>query len=218
MANHQKPNFFWPGYADLMNNLFYIMLVLYVLTFVILKNEQAKYKADAEQLRQIRRIENAVNNIDTTRHYFAYDSIYQKHVLSINVQFASGQYDIHQLSGNTRDSLRKAGERIRNLILQSQKEKALEVKFLVIIEGQASRDGSPRNFPISHERARSLLNFWKNNSIDMERLKNCELVVAGSGEGGLPRIQPDVPPANQRFLIHIIPKIGSFKKGKNRLR
>jgi hypothetical protein len=42
-------------------------------------------------------------------------------------------------------------------------------------------------------------------------MKNCELVVAGSGEAGIPRSLPDVWPNNQRFLITIVPKIGDLK-------
>jgi hypothetical protein len=65
---------------------------------------------------------------------------------------------------------------------------------------------------LSYHRAQSLVNFWKAKNVGLDRLKNCEIIVAGSGVEGVPREQPDIPPANQRFLITIIPKIGEMKK------
>jgi hypothetical protein len=54
--------------------------------------------------------------------------------------------------------------------------------------------------------------FWKENNVGLDTLKNCEIVIAGSGVKGTPRDEPDIPPANQRFLITIVPKIGEMRK------
>ena len=44
----------------------------------------------------------------------------------------------------------------------------------------------------------------------------CELIISGSGQSGSLRVEPDVKgnSANQRFLIHIIPKPGVIEQIK----
>lgn len=206
MNNKNDTNFFWASYTDLMTSLFFIMLVLYVLTFAILKLEQSKYKADAEQLRKIKEIQNAINEIDTT--FFLYHPEYKKHVLNINIQFDSRDDDIYKMNSvETRTKLVDAGTTIINLVQRFREE---NIKYLVIIEGQASNDNYIYNYELSYKRALALLNFWETQGIDVENLENCELIIAGSGKKGVPREQPDRPPRNQRFLIHIIPKVGTI--------
>jgi hypothetical protein len=57
-----------------------------------------------------------------------------------------------------------------------------------------------------------LRNFWFGDNPDLNTvLPNCEVIIAGSGQYGVPREQPDIPPNNQRFMITIIPKIGNIK-------
>ena len=46
-------DFFWPSFTDLMTSLFFIMLVLYVLTYLKLTNQQ---KATEQQLNKIKEI------------------------------------------------------------------------------------------------------------------------------------------------------------------
>ena len=204
-------NFFWTSYADLLTSLFFIMLVLYVITFVVLKKEQAKYKADAEKLRKIQEIERSVNAIDSN--YFTYKSEYKKHVLNINVQFKSGSSDMENIPTETQNKLVEAGRKIKE---QVEKFQSYNIKYLVIIEGQASRnyfDGHENfNYGLSYTRALSLLRFWQSNGVKIGegKLKNCELILAGSGEYGEPREASD-DTKNQRFLIHLIPKIGTIK-------
>ena len=69
-------SFFWASYADLMTSLFFIMLVLFILTTVMLKRQVGEIEkikeATEEQMEKIKEIENAVNEIDTT--YFAYNN------------------------------------------------------------------------------------------------------------------------------------------------
>ncbi len=206
-------DFFWVSYSDLMTSLFFVMLVLYVLTFVLLKIQQGQLQADADQLAKIKEIQEAVNSIDSQ--FFAYDPIYRKHVLNIPIRFPSGGDNIYSSNSvPTRLQLEDAGKRIIELVEQRNQERVnrgdKQVQFLVIIEGQASRDGFSGNDELSYRRALSLLRFWETRAINMNDRSDIELIVAGSGEGGLPRAQPDRPPKNQRFLIHIIPKVGEI--------
>lgn len=212
MANEPQnsSNFFWTSYADLLTSLFFIMLVLYVVTFVVLKSEQAKYKADAEKLRRMQDIERSVNAIDSN--YFVYKSAYKKHILKVDVQFNRGSSDMNNIPTETQIRIVRAGQLIKE---QIEKFKNDNIKYLVIIEGQASRnnfDGHEDfNYGLSYTRALSLFRFWEKNGLHIGegQLKNCELIIAGSGEHGEPRDNTDT--RNQRFLVHIIPKVGSIK-------
>ena len=229
MNNSKEKSFFWVSYTDLMTTLFFVMLVLYVLTFIKLRYEQERYKVKveekveeldklryeqemykvkAEELDKIREIEKSINNIDST--YFKYNTEYKKHILNINVKYKSESTNINDINQSNRTKLVNAGNSIKNLIGKLKHED--NIKYLVIIEGQASKLGEQDyNYNLSYQRALSLIAFWKYNSIDLDDLKNCELIIAGSGEKGLPRdIENDRN--NQRFLIHIIPKIGKIGK------
>ena len=205
-------DFFWVSYSDLMTSLFFIMLVLYVLTFVLLKIQQGKLQADAAELAKIREIQEAVEHIDPE--LFNYDTIYRKHILNIQVKFASTDTNLYVNSPSVLAKLEEAGKRILNFVDElnayRHEQGETEVKYLVIIEGQASRDAFPYNDELSYRRALSLLRFWQEKHIDMENHKDIELILAGSGTGGVPRAKPDRPPNNQRFLIHVIPKVGEI--------
>ena len=79
-------SFFWPSFTDLMTSLFFIMLVLYVLTYLKLTNQQ---KATEQQLNKIKEIQNAVKELP--REYFQYDSIYKRFSLVQNIEFEDGK-------------------------------------------------------------------------------------------------------------------------------
>ncbi len=199
----RRESFFWTSYADMMTSLFFVMLALYAVTFYLLRKQQEQIMLDAEKWKKVLALQSAVNGVDST--YFTYDTIYKKHVLNVDISFKRGSADIFQIDPVSRMNVQKAGRKIEDLL-----NRFPNVKFLIIIEGQASRDGAPSNFRLSHERAMALHKYWQIFGINLDKRTNCELVIAGSGEGGLPRKLPDNPPNNQRFLIHIIPKLGTI--------
>ncbi len=212
-SNEKKRDFFWLSYSDLMTSLFFVMLVLFVLVYSM----QNKLIGDLEGEKRLRKeVADAIENIDTT--YFKYDSLYQKHILNMAFKFPKGESDINKIISDDNNKnaslllyeLEKAGNVIKHLILKFPEER--NIKYFVVIEGQASKDGWSGNDDLSYHRAQSLVNFWKENNVGLDRLKNCEIIIAGSGEKGVPRDIPDNPPANQRFLITIVPKIGEMKK------
>jgi outer membrane protein OmpA-like peptidoglycan-associated protein len=200
----KESNFFWPSYADLMTSLFFIMLVLYVLTFVKLKLQQ---KATEEQLNKIKEIQNAVKELP--KQYFKYDERNKRFELIQQISFEKGKSTIQP---EYSDYLFKVGLSIENLIknLESKKksENLTNIKYLVVIEGMASNDQYQLNYELSYERALSLFNFWKNKAINFDP-DICEVQIAGSGIGGVGRDAIEIN--NQRFLIQIIPKIGEIK-------
>jgi hypothetical protein len=52
--------FFWPSFTDLMVSLFFIMMVLYILTYLKLSNER---RVTEEQLKKIVEIQNAMHYV-----------------------------------------------------------------------------------------------------------------------------------------------------------
>jgi hypothetical protein len=194
--------FFWPSFTDLMTSLFFIMLVLYVLTYLKLTNQQ---KATELQLNKIKEIQAAVRELP--KKYFAYDSIYKRFSLVRNIEFAPRQ-DI--INPNDIEYLVDVGNSIRSLI-ETLKNKYTnqDIKYVVIIEGMASSDNYPDNFPLSFKRAWSVQKLWQQRGI-MPDQSVCEIQVAGSGTGGIGRFQSSEERKNQRILIQIVPKIGEI--------
>jgi len=207
-TNEKNKDFFWLSYSDLMTSLFFVMLVLFVLVYSMQSSIIKDLTAAKEELDRIKEIEKAVNNID--KRYFTYDSLNKKHILNVQFLYPTGSSQIHQIKPDKRPELVEAGRSIKNLILKFPEEE--NIKYLIVVEGQASKDDWTGNDQLSYNRAQSLIKFWEAHLIGLEKIVNCELVIAGSGEKGIPRSQPDTPPANQRFLITIIPKIGEIKK------
>jgi hypothetical protein len=98
--------------------------------------------------------------------------------------------------------LEAAGNEIKKFLINHS-----ENQYLLIIEGQASKDTYTLNYELSYQRALSLMRFW----IEDRNIKfndNCEILISGSGDGKLDThsMRETVEVENQRFLIHIIPK------------
>lgn len=201
MSKNKTESFFWTSYSDLMTSLFFVMLVLFVLVIVLLHNKISEQALKLEEYEKIEEIKKSLNNIDTT--YFAYNPNYKKHILKISVKFPTGQSKITNIDTYTLDKLKYAGQAIQNQITEITKTNP-EIQYLLIIEGQASRDNYTQNYELSYERALALSRFWQNSGIDFG--ENCEVLISGSGTGGSMREQKESK--NQRFLIHIIPKTG----------
>lgn len=201
MSKVKKESFFWTSYSDLMTSLFFVMLVLFVLVVVLLHNKISEQALKLEEFEKIEEIKRSLNNIDST--YFAYNYEYKKHILRIKVEFPTGESDIDMVDQSTLDKLQEAGLAIQNQINEIAIANP-EIQYLLIIEGQASRDNYKHNYELSYARALALREFWRKQGIKFG--DNCEVLIAGSGTGGTMREHEERK--NQRFLIHIIPKTG----------
>lgn len=223
----KKESYFWTSYSDLMTSLFFVMLILFVVVIVAISKAKIDSdrlaKASQEQLKQIERIERSIKEIDNQ--YFSYDDKYQRHTLKdIQVAFPRGSSNINMVNERELAKLVYAGNSIKQFLRNAQQTDDLRnTQYLVIVEGQSSRDGYAYNNQLSYDRALSLVKYWKANSIDLNSLDNCELIVSGSGCDSKYREQDYIysngkriaNPANQRFVIHIIPKPGFDKLTKN---
>lgn len=204
MAKKRKESYFWTSYSDLMTSLFFIMLVLFVLVICLLAHS---LQAKQSELDNIRRIEKSTQELNQNGD-FEYNKEYKKYVLKVPVYFPQTQSDFSYLSDDCKRSLDRVGDEIVQF-LQRHKD----TKYLLIVEGQASRNGPnwmDQNYEYSFLRAKNLMKFWL-----LERHKkfgdNCEVQIAGSGDGRLnvKILSADNNPyseKNQRFLIYIIPK------------
>jgi outer membrane protein OmpA-like peptidoglycan-associated protein len=200
----KKTNFFWASYADLMTSLFFIMLVLFVLTIAMMKRQQ---KATVEQLKRIVEIQNSVKELD--KRYFYYQDEYKRFSLKKQIQFDPAKSTIKP---EYKEYLLEVGRNIESLIKRLQtKYQNNDIKYMIIIEGMSSKDNYKYNDELSYQRALSLLKLWNQNSIYFDPTF-CELQIAGSGTKGVGRFEGIKNEyKNQQFLIQIIPKIGKIE-------
>ena len=211
MVKKKRESFFWTSYSDLMTSLFFIMLTLFVLAIALLHREVVQIGKDRDateaELQKINEIRTAVQSIDSA--YFSYDPAYKKHILKTEVKFQKGSADINDLDQATKNELLAVRDRIKDF-LDDLMAKDRDASYLLIIEGQASKDNYALNNQLSYDRALSLFKFWfpnqKETTLQFYSLP-CEVVIAGAGYmEGKPRA--DKNEDNQRFLIQIIPKPG----------
>lgn len=235
MAKTGNREFFWPSYVDLMTNLFAVMLVLFVVSFFLFKAKMHELEAKAEELKRIQDMTSAIQSLNDNP-YFVYDPVYQKHILNkqvLEIKYNRGEHKIPDglQDTSTTDEIWNVGASIIETIYNLEKkyvdrdtsEVTSRIKFLVVIEGQASADHYHNddyfnNDVLSYNRALFLKKFWldETNPVNFNGTQfkdlSCELIVSGSGEGGSPR-EADLLPngsvntANQRFLVHVVPVI-----------
>lgn len=215
---------FWPSYSDLMTSLFFIMLVMFVLTIVSLRNsllEAERLRDISErQLESIREIQEAVNQLPTE--FFEEDAVNKRWVLkrSYSPKFDVADFDISVLNDtmklvNVGNSLMQVVDNL-NKMKNDPRYKNMDITYLVVIEGMASKDNYYDNDALSYKRALSLYYLWRRNGISFEK-SQCEVQVSGSGVRGRGRfnsdgMHPKDEVRNQRIMIQIVPKIGNLGK------
>lgn len=210
----KNKSFFWASYADLMTSLFFVMLALFIVTVVALNEarlgEIERTKELQAKIDKADEINNATRELDTKHaNYFQYYPEYKKHKLKVDVNFPVESSSMANISSLAKQDLIKIGNILQDFINKTTKSNP-QIQYLLIIEGQASRDTYDYNYELSYQRALSLKRFWEEHGINFVD-KNCEVLICGSGDGklsgtGLMREKEEV--LNQRFLIHILPKPG----------
>ena len=226
MSKQKTGSHFWPSYSDLMTSLFFLMLVLFVLTIISLRNTIIKAehqrKVSEEQLRNVQQIQEAVNQLPVD--YFEEDVINKRWILkkSFSPNFRTADYNIRELNDTTRlievgSSLMDVIKKL-NIMKDNPKYKDMDITYLVVIEGMASKDSYYDNDALSYKRALSLYYLWKRNGISFEK-SQCEVQISGSGIRGRGRFnedgsQPEDEVKNQRIIIQIVPKISNLGKAK----
>ena len=160
----KKSGFFWVSYGDLMTSLFFVMLVLYVISFTILQSKQTELQVAADQLKKIKEIQLALEGLD--ENYFKFDKVNKRYKLQVITSFKPGSYNIFDIDKPLRQKLFNAGEVLYNKIEQVIKENP-SVDYLLVIEGNTQRSkrnwiiDPDRGYRLSYNRALSLFNYWK---------------------------------------------------------
>lgn len=226
----KSSNFFWASYADMMTSIFFVMLVLFVLSTVMLQRQikmsKAAAEASEEAIREINQVVAALEALDSN--YFSYDSQSMRYKLNIDITYKPNDDNI--LAATTisqRDRLTEAGADLFSLMENVAKSNP-EINYLLIVEGNTQRVLGPEGwnytvmpdvgYQLSFRRALSLVNFWKRQGIDFSLIENCEVLIAGSGYFGRSR-EPMVNSSldsnsNRKFTIQITPKVGEIKVGQ----
>jgi len=207
------------------------MLVLFILAIVLLHKHMETTKTQLQetsrenslllkrmeatetQLEEIRKVEQSTK--DLSKEYFKYRPDYKKYVLNIQVRYPSGKSNLNDIISSNKDSqlkqLAAAGREIQRFLSNHN-----ENQYVLIIEGQASRDSYLYNYELSYKRALALMHFWINDS-NIIFGNNCEILISGSGDGKLNThsMREADNEKNQRFLIHILPK-NIFENNENK--
>lgn len=198
----KKESFFWTSYSDLMTSLFFVMLILFVLVIVLLHK---RMEATESQLKAIKEIVKSTEDLENSP-YFKFNPEYKKYQLTIQVRYPTGKSDLKDIISDEKENqlkqLADAGKEIKDFL-----DAHSENQYVLIIEGQASKDPYLYNYELSYQRALALMRYWIEDS-DINFGTNCEILISGSGDGKLDThsMRESVETENQRFLIHILPK------------
>lgn len=226
MSKQKSGSHFWPSYSDLMTSLFFLMLVMFVLTIISLRNSileaERLQRVSEEQLQNVQQLQEAVKQLPDD--YFEEDASNKRWILkkTYSPNFKAADFDIRVLNDTTK--LIEVGESLMgvikklNIMKEDPRYKDMDITYLVVIEGMASKDSYYDNDALSYKRALSLYYLWKRNGISFEK-SQCEVQVSGSGIRGRGRFNedgssPDEEVKNQRIIIQIVPKIGKLDKSK----
>jgi hypothetical protein len=222
----RKNNFFWVSYSDLMTSLFFVMMILFFVTIVKLKSTIEILKEERIVLETVQK---NVEKLQDRKELFSYDSKYKRYTLIFDVQFKNDSSKIRAKSlenfETTEVKLRETGKELKKIIddlitLQKTDSAYYNISYMIVVAGSASRTGrADHNYELSYQRAYNLYKFWRDElNIDFDGTSYHELVefqIAGNGIGGVGRLDNET--ANQRFIINIVPKIGSLIKKKEEI-
>ncbi|MBE0573973.1 flagellar motor protein MotB, partial [Candidatus Dojkabacteria bacterium] len=89
-------HFFWISFSDLMTSLFFIMLVLYIISYVSWVKTKRIIEVDAQKYQIIESVENNLAPLKKDSSLFTYDYKYKRYQLAFDVFFKSNKYNISQ--------------------------------------------------------------------------------------------------------------------------
>lgn len=212
MAGGKKKNdFFWVSFSDLMTTMFFVMLVLFVLTVVYLKVEQAKTVAKVEELEKIVQLEKQFEPLQKGGDFHYLEECKKfiaKDLMGKEIFEPEKTVILEQYEGATI----KVGRKLEEFLVKLEKENP-DFSYLLVLEGNMANSWDKRfsknseyGFKTSYERALAVYNLWLANNIDF-RKSNVEVLISGSGFNGLCR-EPNEK-NNKRFSIQIIPKVSN---------
>jgi hypothetical protein len=212
MAGSKKKNdFFWVSFSDLMTTLFFVMLVLFVLTVVYLKLEQSKTRAEVDKLKKIVQLEEQFESLQQGGD-FHYLKECKKFIAKGLMGKEIFEPDKTNILPEFKNTTVNVGKKIEDFLVKLENENP-DFSYLLVIEGNMANTydkkfskNSEYGFKTSYERALAVYNLWLANNIDF-RKSNIEVLISGSGFNGLCREPKEEN--NKRFSIQIIPKVSN---------
>lgn len=233
----KKSGFFWVGFSDLMTSLFFIMLVLFVVTIASLQIEMKENVQIIEDNKELinklkekeeeANIENErLNSLLKLEEQFAPleksgDFIYLKECKKFIAKDLAAVEIFEPNETRIKPSYKKTtinvGKKIESFI-KDLKRKNPDMSYLLVIEGNMANDSDRSQgkdnswgYVTSYRRALAVYNLWTENHINFRKY-NVEVMLCGSGFNGLCRDSHE--PNNKRFSIQIIPKTENTAKNK----
>jgi hypothetical protein len=223
--------FFWPSFTDLMTSMFFIMLVLFILSYARLK---IKVDDLDRKLKVYNLVEENLRPLKSDTFLFRYEEEFKRYTLAFDVKFKVGMEILNVSSLDTPDpsetlnQIRSAGLKLKQLInslalRRKENPELSKVSYLVIISGYASdlnENNEFKEYQRSYNRAWNLWNHWKSLGINFEDASFQNLIdlqISGNGLGGIGRFERDPNSGfeneakNQRFIIQVVPKIGDTR-------
>lgn len=234
----KRKDFFWTSYVDLMTALFAVVLVLFVLSYYNLNKKKQELedlvKIKEQEAAILNKVKANFKLFEKEPDIFYFDKKHNRIQLSFEIKFRKGlQYyrlNSNDIEGDFRSTERKLdelGKKLKSIIDEFQYQKKHDtlmknVSYLMVISGSASKfqhDNPTENYILSYKRALSLHEYWKKKlrlDFDAPQYHDIiELQISGIGFGGVGRFNTPYNPKkiseeekNQRFIIHIAPKIG----------
>jgi hypothetical protein len=219
----RKNNFFWVGYSDLMTSMFFIMLVLFVVTIGYLQvkiseNEklikELKIREmgliqETERLQKLLNLEEQFKPlINDSSFYYLPDckKFIVKDLMGVEIFLPNKIVIKKEFIQRALSAGKKIEVFLRELSAQNK-----EFSYLLVIEGnmankwdQSISKDNTTGYMTSYQRALAVYNLWIRNGIDFRKY-NAEVLLCGSGFNGLCRDR--VEENNKRFSIQIIPKV-----------
>ncbi len=212
----KNKDIFWVSFSDLMTSLFFVVLVLFVLTYIMLKKEQETIKIENEKLKQILKLEEQFKPLQNDKSFIYLPSC-KKYISRELSRIEIFEPNKTEILPQYKNATIRVGQKLEHL-LQRLKEKNNNFSYLVIIEGNMANTWDRRfsrdnayGYKTSYERALAVYNLWQKNRISLRKY-NAEVLICGSGFNGICRDKREEN--NKRFSIQIIPKIEYSSGGK----
>ncbi len=214
----KKDNIFWIGYSDLMTSLFFVILVMFVITVAYLKRQKEILEITIAQQNKILKIEEQFKPLEESG-YFYYLPTCKKYIVKDLMGKEIFEPNQSRIKNEFLEPTNEVGKQLESF-LSKLKSSNPEMSYLLIIEGNMANkydksisQDNGFGYMKSYERAVAVYNLWQKNGINLRKY-NTEILLCGSGFNGLCRDK--IEENNKRFSIQIIPKVqNSIGKREN---